>query len=159
MEIKYRTDRKQGPTVVAVLILIGLIFFFSSPNVHMNDPWVWGICVVYLLVVTDLYWGTCISVDVSGVCAISYFLFRSGLNFDQISAIYYHPTWMVGSKARTLSIIGSKNGRKKSINLGTNHFYSLQSLANVVRAVKEHNTGVEMDGPTQELMERYTKDL
>jgi hypothetical protein len=152
MELKYQTDRKQGPTVITVLTIIGLLFFFSSPNVHFNDPWVIGLCVLYFLIVIDLYWGTYIIINDSGLYAVDFFFYRNGLKFDQIQGIYYHPTWIMGSKARTLSITGST--RRRSVRLGTNHFYSLRTIAAIISEIKKRNPRVELDESAQGLIDK-----
>jgi hypothetical protein len=155
MSSKYRTDRTQGPTVVALLSLVGIVSAFSSPNVHIANPVIQIVCIVVLFLVVNTYWGTYILIDDDDIYAVDYFFYKSGLKLDQLSGIYYHPTWIVGSSARTLSIVGFPNGRRKAVRLGTNHFYSFQSLAAIIAEVKKRNPKVDMDRPAAELMERY----
>jgi hypothetical protein len=155
MDLKYRTDRQQGATVVALGVALMVLFSMMSPNIHLNDPVVLGLYFVLLFIAIDLYWGTYIVVNESGVYAVDYFFHKTGLKFEQIESIYYHPTWIIGSRARTLSIIGILGGKRKTVKLGTNHFYSLKSLAAIIAEVRKNNPTVKMDGPTQELMNRY----
>jgi hypothetical protein len=155
--IKFRTDRKQGPTVGTILISVWLLLALLNPHIRLNDPKVLCLYLFFALIIVDLYWGTYILVDDEGVYAVDFFLYKNGIKFDELSGIYYHPTWIIGSSARTLSIVGFPRGKRKAVRLGTNHFYSQQALARIIFEVKSRCPRVEMDRPAELLMERYTK--
>jgi hypothetical protein len=154
---KFSINRTGEPLVATIGSLILLLFVLLSPNVHVTDPRFLCVVLVWTLVAVDLFFGTFIIIDKEEVYTVDYFVYKKGLNIDQIENINYAPTWGPRApNARTLSISGVVSGRNKEVKLGTNHFFSRKTLAAIVEEIKHRKPSVDLDESTKLLLENYS---
>jgi hypothetical protein len=111
--------------------------------------------VILSFVLVDSFLGDFVLITDGYIYAVYYFFFRRGLAFKDIKEVYYHPTWIIGTRARTLSIVGFPNGKRKVVKLATNHFYSLASMAAIIGEIKRHNPHAELDDGARELIDKF----
>jgi hypothetical protein len=152
---KYRTNWKGAPLQVAIAVCLGIILALASPHLKISNP----IAVVCFLVlaycVLDGFAGTYVIVTDAGVYRVDSFLWRRGLEFEDIDGCYYHPTWIIGTRARSLSIVRSAGTNRKTVQLATNHFYSLKDIASIIADIKGKQPDVKLDEPAEALLERF----
>ena len=54
-----------------------------------------------------------------------------------------------------LSLRGDVHNKRVSINLGSNNFFSQQTLANIVHRIAQQNPGVQLDGSVDRLISKH----
>lgn len=154
---KFSINKTGEPLVATIGSFILLIFVSSSPNVHVTDPRYLCVVLVWTLVAIDLYFGTFIIIDKDEAYTVDYFVYKKGLNIDQIENINYAPTWGPRApNARTLSISGVTSGRNKEVKLGTNHFFSRRILAAIVEEIRHRKPSVTLDDGAEHLLKDYS---
>jgi len=112
------------------------------------------VILILLYCVIDGFIGNYIVINDTGVYRVDFFVWKRGLTFSEIYGCYYHPTWIIGSRARSLSIVPAPNSKRKAVQLATNHFHSLETMAEVIYEIKQKNPSVQLDRPAVELMNK-----
>jgi hypothetical protein len=83
------------------------------------------------------------------------FIWKRGMSFGDIYGCYYHPTWIIGNRAKSLSIVPKRGIKKREIQLATNHFYFVGDIADIIYEIKNRNPNVELDRSAIDLMDGF----
>lgn len=90
MTIKYQTNRRKAPRFLLFGVVLILTLAFSSPNVHLRDPDVQSIILLFALTVFYAFFEISIIADDVGVYKVDLFIFKRGLRYGEVQEVWYY---------------------------------------------------------------------
>jgi len=101
--------------------------------------------------------GNYVTIADDRLSTIDGFFFKQSVNLDSISRISYSPRFIGGMGAKMLTVHFKKGNEIRTLNVGSNHFFSRKTIAAIIKEIRDRNSNVEMDQAAENLMRTYAK--
>jgi hypothetical protein len=155
--MKFKTNRKGGPVIVTAGIFLILLIALTSPNVRLFDPTFLSLAFIDCLIGLDLFFGNYVLISDNTVCVVDLFFYKRWIEISDISDIFYGQQFVGRAGAKALSLRSDVHGKRASLNLGSSHFFSQQTLANIVHEIVQRNSQIQLNEPVLELINKYPR--
>ena len=154
MKNVYRTNLRGGALVASIAAALILVSMLLSQNVRISDPTFLGIALVFLLIILDTIFGNFIVISNESLSTVDWFFIKQSVDLNDISRVSYSPQFIGGMGAKMLTVYFRKGSQLRTLNIGSNHFFSKRTIANIVTEITRQNPGVQLDEFVQMLIEK-----
>src|SRR5262249_44594173 len=105
----------------------------------------------------DTIGGNYVMVSGNYLFVVDWFLFKRSINMSEIARIRYGPQFVGGMGAKILTVYCKNDTWPRALDIGSNHFFSQQTLADITRENIEKNSGVQIDESVHILINKSGK--
>jgi hypothetical protein len=151
---KFRTNLKVV-FGLSLWFLIMLISALSSPNVKIIDPVFLVVAFVLVLIIITITFGNYVTIFNNHLSTVDGFLFKQSVDINDILHVSYGPQLVGGMGAKMLTVYRKKNNQIKALNVGSNHFFSQQTLVNIIVELKKTNPSIRLDENAEDLLKKF----